>query len=44
VYIAQCLVGPDGGVTLATGTYTIWVKVTDNPQVPVEPVDLLQII
>lgn len=36
VYWATCLVGPaNGGVPLAAGTYQTWVKVTDNPAVPV---------
>jgi hypothetical protein len=35
-YLAQCLVGPGtGGLVLAVGTYSIWIKVTDNPEVPV---------
>lgn len=44
-YIAQCLVGPgSGGVTLTAGTtYSIWVKVTDNPETPVRQVGLLKI-
>lgn len=33
---AACLVGPaNGGVVLAMGTWTTWVRVTDNPEVPV---------
>jgi hypothetical protein len=44
-YIAQILVGPgNGGVVLTAGsTYAIWVKVTDNPEVPVRQVGLLKI-
>jgi hypothetical protein len=34
-YLAQCLVGPSGTITLGTGAYTIWMKVTDNPETPV---------
>lgn len=41
--IAQCLVGPGGTIALATGTYTIWVKVTDSPEVPVQVAGLLTI-
>lgn len=38
VYLAQCLVGPGtGGVILAVGTYAIWLRVTDNPEVFVPP-------
>lgn len=44
-YLAQCLVGPGtGGVPLSAGaTYEIWVKITDNPEVPVRQVGLLKI-
>jgi hypothetical protein len=36
IFLAQCLVGPaNSGVALDQGTYTIWVKITDNPEVPV---------
>lgn len=34
-YTAFCLVGPGGTITLGQGTYIIWVKITDNPEVPV---------
>lgn len=35
-YNAKCLVGPGaGGTALAAGTYTVWLKVTDNPEIPV---------
>lgn len=44
-YQAQILVGPaNGGVPLAAGLYNVWVKVVDNPQVPVIQVDLLQVV
>lgn len=42
-YWAQCLVGPNGGVSLAIGTYTAWVKIVDNPAVPVQQAFLLKI-
>jgi hypothetical protein len=42
-YTAQCLVGPGGTVQLATGTYQVWVRITDNPEVPVLPAYLLTI-
>lgn len=36
-YRAQCLIGPAGGtVTLTAGVYSVWVKVTDSPEVPVK--------
>ena len=45
VYVAQCLVGPvNSGVVLAgVGTYTIWIQIADSPEVPVDPVGLLQL-
>ena len=41
-YVAQCLVGP-GGVALTVGTWVIWVKITDNPEIPVRQVGQLAI-
>lgn len=35
-YRAQCLVGPSGTVTLVPGVYQVWIKVTDNPEVPIK--------
>lgn len=44
-YWAQILVGPGAaGIALAVGLYNVWVKITDNPQVPVRLVDTLQIV
>ena len=44
-YEAQCLVGPaNGGTTPGIGVFQIWVKITDSPEVPVIPADLLQIV
>jgi hypothetical protein len=43
VYIAECQIGPGSAVPLAVGTWTVWVKVIDNPDVPVRQVGLLQI-
>ena len=35
-YWAQALVGPaNGGTALSIGTYQVWLKVTDSPEVPV---------
>lgn len=42
-YLAQCLVGPGGTVTLANGTYQIWAKVTGVTEVPQEPAGMLTI-
>ena len=40
---AQCLVGPGtGGTPLTIGTWQVWVRVTDNPEVPVfQPLTLI---
>lgn len=35
VYYARCLVGPGGTITLAAGTYDVYVRVTDSPEIPV---------
>lgn len=44
IYLAQCLIGPqNGGVVLAPGTYTVWVQITDFPEIPVQPTGSLQI-
>lgn len=44
-YWAQCLVGPaNGGVVLAVGSYVVWLKIVDNPEVPVRQVGILQIV
>jgi hypothetical protein len=43
-YLAECLVGPSGTVTLATGTWSLWLKITDNPEIPVIDAGLLVII
>ena len=41
---ASILVGPlNGGVNLAVGTYVVYVKVTDNPAVPIRPGAFLRI-
>jgi hypothetical protein len=42
-YIAHCLVGPGGAVTLPAGKYTMWVRITDSPEIPVIPFGLLHI-
>jgi hypothetical protein len=42
-YFALCLVGPSGTVTLSPGSYEIWVKITDNPEIPVEYAGILEV-
>jgi len=34
-YAAYCLVGPGGTITLGIGTYVVYVKITDNPEIPI---------
>jgi hypothetical protein len=34
-YVAKCLVGPGGTIQLTVGSYTVYVKITDNPEIPV---------
>ena len=44
-YLAQLLVGPGaGGNVYAKGTYAAWVRITDNPEIPVQQVGTLQIV
>jgi hypothetical protein len=43
-YYARLLIGPSGDVVLAPGTYRVWLKVTDNPEVPVLPIDTLAVL
>lgn len=43
-YYARCLIGPGGTTELVTGTYVVWLKITDNPEIPVKRVDYLEII
>lgn len=42
-YTAQCLVGPGGTTVLAAGTYAMWIKITDTPEIPVINVGPLKI-
>jgi hypothetical protein len=43
-YSVKCLVGPTGGViSLGLGTYYMYVKVTDSPEIPVLLGGILQI-
>jgi hypothetical protein len=38
IYTAFCLIGPGGTIALTAGTYAVFVKVTDAPEIPVLPV------
>ena len=42
-YSAKALVGPAGTITLGIGTYIMYVKVSDNPEIPVLICGQLQI-
>lgn len=42
-YNARCLIGPNGTITLGLGTYVVYVKITDNPEIPVLIAGYLQI-
>lgn len=43
VYLARCLVGPAGAAVLTPGSYRIWIKITDSPEVPARDVDSITI-
>lgn len=43
-YVARCLIGPaNSGNVLAVGQWWVWIKVTDNPEVPAKPVGTLTV-
>lgn len=42
-YNALCLVGPTGTFVPTQGVYSIWVRVTDDPEVPAEMVGTLTV-
>lgn len=43
-YFARLLVGPAGPNTYPVGTYTMWLRITDAPEVPVLSVGTLQVV
>jgi hypothetical protein len=43
-YYARCLVGPGGTISLAAGTYRIWVKIVDSPETPIKRSEQVLII
>ena len=44
-YAARCLVGPSGGVTtLSASTYSIFLKITDNPEIPVLEAGFIRVL
>jgi len=42
-YSAKCLVGPSGTTNPGIGTYYMYIRVTDNPEIPVLLGGILQI-
>lgn len=44
VYTALCLIGPGGTITLPAGVYSVWVKITDSPEIPVRQAFQIQIV
>ena len=42
-YSARCLVGPTGTITLTTGVYVAYVKISGSPETDVEIVGYLEI-
>jgi len=42
-YAAYCLIGPGGTINPGIGTYVVYLKVTDNPEIPVIIAGQLQI-
>ena len=43
-YVARCLVGPGGTfVPTANTTYFVWLKVSDNPEIPLKQCGTLQV-
>ena len=43
VYLAQVLIGPGSSIVLGVGVYTVWLKITDSPEIPVDNVGYLTI-
>lgn len=41
--LAAILVGPGGGIELAPGRWAAWIRIVDNPTVPVQAVDQITI-
>lgn len=42
-YNAKCLIGPSGSTALTFGNYVIYLKITDNPEIPVQTAGQLTI-
>jgi hypothetical protein len=44
VFLARCLVGPGGAVTLVAGAYQVWVQIYDTPEIPILRSDRLLVV
>jgi hypothetical protein len=42
-YVAKCLVGHGSPVELTTGSYQVWVRITDDTETPVEYAGVLEV-
>ena len=42
-YAAYCLIGPGGTITLGTGTYVVYLKITGEPEIPVRYAGYLEV-
>lgn len=40
---AACVVGPGGTLVLPRGNFVVWVRITDNPEVPAIAADVLTV-
>jgi hypothetical protein len=43
-YVAQCLIGPNGVVTLAPGTYYVWLKILASIETVIEPAGEVRVV
>jgi hypothetical protein len=43
-YYIRCLIGPGGQITLTAGFWVVWVKITDNPEIPIKRVNFIEVI
>jgi hypothetical protein len=43
-YVAQCLIGPTGQVTLTPGTYYVWLKILASVETVIEPAGEVRVV
>ena len=43
-YVAKILIGPAGSQDLAAGSWIPWIKITDNPEIPVRQLPAITIL